>query len=88
MRDACKSELRFAGFPSFTVFRVPWKEGRGVTDAQVPSFRVRALACRLGTVLNILCLLRNEGFHSFRLWASLFLCIVSEGPKGRAGTTF
>ena len=48
-----------------------WKKGGGVL---MPRFRLsmRALACRLGAVLNILCLLRNEGFPSFCLFASLF----------------
>ena len=38
-----------------------WKKGEGVL---MPSFRLSFtdLACRLGTVLNILCLLRKEGF--------------------------
>ena len=52
-----------------------WKEGRCVV---MPRFRLsmRGLACRLGTVLNILCLLRNEGFI---LFVRLFdLCIVQK----------
>ena len=40
----------------------------------MPGFRLsmRGLARRLVTVLNILCLLRNEVFASFCLCASLF----------------
>ena len=38
------------------------------------------LACRLGTVLNILCLLQKLGFLSFRCEPLCFLCI-SEGRK-------
>ena len=53
------------------------KEGRGVL---MPGFRLsmRGLACSLVTVLNILCLLRNEGFPSFCLCASSSLCIVQK----------
>ena len=36
------------------------------------------LACRRCTVLNMLCLLRNEGFPSFCLCASFVLCIVQK----------
>ena len=44
------------------------------------------LACRLGTVLNILCLLRNEGFLSFRC-DPLFFCVFQKAER-RAGSTF
>ena len=43
-----------------------WKWQRGFTTHML-RFRLsmRGLVCRLGAVLNILCLLRNEGFPSF-----------------------
>ena len=53
----------------------------------MPRFRLTmgGLACRLGTVLNILCLLRNEGFSSFCLCASLF-CVKSRRLEGGVAT--
>ena len=47
---------------------------------------MRGLACRLGTVLNILRLLRNEGFPSLCLRVSLF-CVSSDGHS-RKGWIF
>ena len=44
------------------------------------------LVCRLGAVLNILCLLGNEGFLSFRCEALCF-CVCQEVER-EAGTTF
>ena len=49
----------------------------------MPRFRLvmRGLACRLGTVLNILCLLRYEVFLHF-VWVPLcFFVCSSEGWK-------
>ena len=52
------------------------KEGGGVL---MPGFLLSmwGLACRLCTVLNILCLLRNEGLLSFRCVAFV-LCTVQK----------
>ena len=55
------------------------KKGVGVL---MPRFRLSTigLACRVETVLDTLCLLRNEGFPSCCLCASLF-CVSSESWK-------
>ena len=59
-------ELRVVGFPSFTVFRVPERKEEVFSSRGSFFQSMCGLTCKLGTVLNILCLLRNQGLLPLR----------------------
>ena len=85
MNDACRESSESLVLLAHCA-QIAWKKGE---DALMPSFCLSfgGLACRLGTVLNILCRLRNESFLSFRC-EPLCFCFFFQKVERRAGTTF